>query len=139
MNSITKLITAIICLTVLIATANAAPAPNVVLIMTDDQGYGDVGCFGAKAFKTPNLDRLAAEGTRFTSFYVAQPVCAASRAALMTGCYANRVSLFGALNHESNVGIADSELLLPEICKAAGYATAIFGKWHLGHREKFLP
>src|SRR5580765_3968746 len=121
------------------ANAEATSQPNIVIILTDDQGYGDVGCFGAKAFKTPNLDRLAAEGTRFTSFYVAQPVCTASRAALMTGCYANRVTLFGALNHESNVGIAESELLLPEMCKAAGYATAIFGKWHLGHRDKFLP
>jgi arylsulfatase A-like enzyme len=113
--------------------------PNIVLLFTDDQGYGDVGCFGAKSFRTPNLDRMAAEGTRFTSFYVAQPVCTASRAALMTGSYSNRVSLFGALNHESNVGIAESELLLPEMLKAEGYATAIFGKWHLGHRDKFLP
>src|SRR5262245_20547165 len=113
--------------------------PNIVLLFTDDQGYGDVGCFGAKDFQTPNLDRLAGEGTRFTSFYVAQPVCTASRAALMTGSYSNRVSLFGALNHESNVGIAESELLLPEMLKGAGYATAIYGKWHLGHRDKFLP
>src|SRR5438046_7930930 len=119
--------------------ADAPTRPNIVLLFTDDQGYGDVGCFGATEFKTPNLDRMAAEGTRFTSFYVAQPVCTASRAALMTGCYSNRVSLFGALNHESNVGIAESELLLPEMCKAAGYATAIFGKWHLGHRDQFLP
>jgi len=134
------LIAAIAWLGVLDTTSiQAAPAPNIVLIMTDDQGYADLGCFGAKGFQTPNLDRLAAEGTRFTSFYVAQPVCTASRAALMTGCYANRVSLFGALNHESNVGIAEAELLLPEICKAAGFATAIFGKWHLGHRDKFLP
>jgi arylsulfatase A-like enzyme len=113
--------------------------PNVVLLFTDDQGYGDVGCFGAKTFKTPNLDRMATEGTRFTSFYVAQAVCTASRAALMTGSYSNRVSLFGALNHESKVGIAESELLLPELFKSQGYATAIFGKWHLGHRDKFLP
>ena len=113
--------------------------PNIVLIFADDLGYGDVGCFGAKDIKTPNIDRLAAEGTRFTSCYVAQAVCTASRAGLMTGCYPNRVSLFGALNHQSNVGIADSELLLPEICKQAGYATAIFGKWHLGHRPPFLP
>lgn len=113
--------------------------PNIVLIVTDDQGYGDVGCFGAKHLRTPHLDRLAAEGTRFTSFCVAQPVCTASRAALLTGCYANRISLFGALNHVSNVGIASSEKLLPEICKEQGYATAIFGKWHLGHRPVFSP
>src|SRR5262245_10534430 len=119
--------------------AVSADRPNISLIVADDLGYCDVGCFGARGCRTPNLDRMAAEGTRFTSFYVAQPVCTASRAALMSGCYSNRVSLFGALNHESNVGIAGSELLLPEICKAAGYATAIFGKWHLGHREKFLP
>src|SRR3954469_13174859 len=76
--------------------AQSPQRPNIVLLFTDDQGYGDVGCFGAKNFKTPNLDRLASEGTRFTSFYVAQPVCTASRAALMTGSYSNRVSLFGA-------------------------------------------
>src|SRR6478609_8397821 len=127
----------------LVASASLAAdlptRPNIVLLFTDDQGYGDVGCFGATKFKTPNLDALAAAGIRFTSFYVAQPVCTASRAALMTGSYSNRVSLFGALNHESNVGIAESELLLPEMLKAAGYATAIYGKWHLGHRDKFLP
>jgi len=116
-----------------------ASRPNIVILFADDLGYGDLGCFGAKSHKTHKLDQLASEGTRFTSFYVSQAVCTASRAALMTGCYANRVSLFGALNHESNVGIAESELLLPEILKAQGYATAIFGKWHLGHREPFLP
>jgi arylsulfatase A len=132
-------ITIALCFAVPAVAAETPARPNVVLLFTDDQGYGDVGCFGAKSFKTPNLDRLAAEGTRFTSFYVAQPVCTASRAGLMTGCYSNRVSLFGALNHESNVGIAESELLLPELFKSQGYATAIFGKWHLGHRAKFLP
>ena len=113
--------------------------PNIVILFADDLGYGDVGCFGATDIRTPNIDRMAREGTKLTSFYVAQPVCTASRASLMTGCYANRVGLFGALNHQSNVGIAEGELLLPEICKQKGYATAIFGKWHLGHREPFLP
>ncbi len=71
--------------------------PNIVIIFTDDQGYGDVGCFGAKGFETPNLDRLAREGRRFTNFHVAQPVCSASRAALLTGCYPNRIGIHGAL------------------------------------------
>jgi arylsulfatase len=117
----------------------AAREPNIVIILADDLGYSDLGCFGAEDIDTPHIDRVAKEGTRLTGFYVSQPVCTASRASLMSGCYANRVSLFGALNHQSNVGIAASELLLPEICKQKGYATAIFGKWHLGHREPFLP
>jgi arylsulfatase len=121
------------------AGPSQARDPNIVVLFADDLGYGDVGCFGATDIRTPHIDRMASEGTRLTSFYVAQPVCTASRASLMSGCYANRVSLFGALNHQSNVGIAASELLLPEICKSKGYATAIFGKWHLGHREPFLP
>src|SRR6185503_18275354 len=113
--------------------------PNIVLILTDDQGYADIGCFGGKGIRTPNLDRMAAEGMRFTDFYVGQAVCTASRAALMTGCYPNRVGLQGALNHQSPIGIHESELLLPQLCKSRGYATAAFGKWHLGCQEKFLP
>ncbi len=113
--------------------------PNIVLIFADDLGYSDVGCFGAKDIRTPSIDRLAAEGTRFTNFYVSQPVCTASRASLMTGCYANRVGLSGALNHTSKVGIHVDEVLLPELLRQRGYATAIFGKWHLGHRSEFSP
>jgi len=113
--------------------------PNLVIILTDDQGYTDVGCFGAKDLRTPNLDRMAAEGVRLTDFYVSQAVCTASRAALMTGCYPNRVGLQGALNHESRVGISEGEVLLPQICRSRGYATGIFGKWHLGCFPPFLP
>src|SRR5262245_49233180 len=123
----------------------AAPAfaaerpPNIVLILADDLGYGDLACYGNKKIKTPNIDKLAADGTRFTSFYVSQPVCTASRASLLTGCYANRVSMAGALNHQSKVGIHKDEQMLQELLKAKGYATACYGKWHLGDRSPFLP
>ena len=117
----------------------AADSPNIVFILLDDQGYADLSCQGGKGFETPNFDRMAAEGTRFTNFHVGQGVCTASRAALMTGCYPNRVGLGGALNHTSPVGINPDEILLPEICKSKGYATAAYGKWHLGHRPMFSP
>ena len=113
--------------------------PNVVVIFTDDQGYSDVGCFGAKGFETPNLDRMASEGMRFTSFYVSQPVCGASRASLLTGCYANRIGLLGAPSSRARHGIAEGETTIAELLKQRGYATAIYGKWHLGHRPRFLP
>lgn len=115
------------------------PRPNVVLIVADDMGYADMGCQGAQGFKTPHLDRMAAEGTRFTNFYVAQAVCTASRAALLTGCYPNRVGLEGALNHTSRNGIHADEWLLPEMFRDRGYATAGMGKWHLGTRLAFHP
>src|SRR5262245_9089418 len=79
--------------------------PNFVVVLADDLGYGDLGCYGAKGYSTPNLDRLAAEGMRFTSFYVAQGVCSASRTALLTGCYPNRIGILGALGPASKVGI----------------------------------
>lgn len=117
----------------------AAPTPNVVLIFVDDLGYADVGCYGARDIRTPHIDRLANEGTRFTSFYVAQAVCTASRAALLAGVYPNRIGLGGALNHTSTTGIHPREKLLSDLFKEKGYATAIFGKWHLGHHRPFLP
>ncbi|MEO6808435.1 MAG: sulfatase, partial [Isosphaeraceae bacterium] len=113
--------------------------PNIVLVFADDLGYADVGCFGAKGYTTPNIDRLAAEGIRFTNFYVAQAVCSASRAALLTGCYSNRVGILGALGPASKIGIADGETTMAEMLKMRGYATAIFGKWHLGRDPRFLP
>ena len=113
--------------------------PNVVLIFCDDLGYSDVGPFGAQGIRTPNLDRLARAGRRFTNFYVAQPVCTSSRAALLTGCYPNRVGLVGALGPNVRIGIDAGETTLAEILRGRGYATAIFGKWHLGHHPQFLP
>jgi arylsulfatase A-like enzyme len=113
--------------------------PNIVLIFIDDLGYADVGCFGAKGYDTPNLDRMAEDGMRFTSFYVAQAVCSASRAALLTGCYPNRVGIFGAYDHRAEVGINSDEETIAEGLKKKGYATGIFGKWHLGHHREFLP
>jgi arylsulfatase A len=113
--------------------------PNVVIVLTDDQGYADVGCFGARGFAPPNLDRMAREGTRFTDFYVGQAVCSASRAALLTGCYPNRIGITGALGPASKIGISDREKTIADILKTRGYATAIFGKWHLGHHRRFLP
>ena len=113
--------------------------PNFVVIFTDDQGYADVGCFGAKGFETPNLDRMAAEGVRFTSFYVSQAVCSASRSSLLTGCYPNRVGIFGALSPQSEVGLNPEEETIAEVLKKKGYAAGIFGKWHLGHHREFLP
>jgi arylsulfatase A-like enzyme len=122
-----------------ISTIQAADRPNVIFIVADDMGYSDMGTQGAQGFKTPHLDQLASEGTRFTRFYVAQAVCTASRAALMTGCYPNRIGMQGAYNHTSRDGIADEEWLLPEMFKDLGYATAGTGKWHLGTRMKFHP
>jgi arylsulfatase len=113
--------------------------PNIVVIFMDDLGYGDLGCYGAVDFRTPNIDRLAAEGMRFTNFLAAQPVCSASRAALLSGCYPNRIGISGALYPGAPYGIAKEETLLPEMLKAKGYATGIFGKWHLGDTAGYLP
>ena len=135
----------LICLTVgltgrdLAAKSGMAELPNFVIIFTDDQGYGDVGCYGAKGFKTPHLDQLAREGVRFTDFYVAQAVCGASRAALLTGCYPNRIGIFGAPSHATKYGIHQGEMTFAELVKQKGYRTAMYGKWHLGYQKKFLP
>ena len=119
--------------------ARTQPLPNIVLIYADDLGYGDLGSYGAQGYQTPNLDRMAAEGIRLTNFYVATAVCSASRAALLTGAYPNRVGIRGALDHTARTGLNPDEKTIAEVLKERGYATAIFGKWHLGHHPQFLP
>ncbi|HEX8915479.1 MAG TPA: sulfatase-like hydrolase/transferase, partial [Humisphaera sp.] len=132
-------------LALLLATpALASPAlaadrpPNVVLIFCDDMGYADVGCYGGRT-KTPNIDRLAAEGARFTDFYVSTAVCSASRSAILTGCFHRRVGIEGALAPRSKIGINPAERTLAEVFKSKGYATAMYGKWHLGDAPEFRP
>jgi arylsulfatase A-like enzyme len=130
-----------------LAVAAPGPAaqrpPNFIIVYADDLGYADVGPFstltGTARPLTPNLDRMATEGITLTSFYVAQAVCSASRAALLTGAYPNRIGITGALNHRSQTALAASEMTIAEVLKPRGYATAIFGKWHLGHQKPFLP
>lgn len=117
----------------------ASRPPNVILFFADDMGYADLGVFGARGYRTPNLDRLAVEGRRFTNFHVSQPVCSASRASLLTGCYANRIGIHGALGPSSRTGIHADETTLAEVFKSRGYATGMVGKWHLGHHPRFLP
>jgi arylsulfatase len=123
----------------LITTALHAAPPNLVVFFIDDMGYADIGPFGAKGYSTPNLDKMAEHGTRFTNFHVAQPVCSASRAALLTGCYPNRIGIHGALSPKASHGIADGEMTMAEVVKQKGYATCAVGKWHLGHLPQFLP
>jgi arylsulfatase len=113
--------------------------PNIVLIFVDDQGYSDLGIYGARGFETPNIDRLAEEGMRFTSFYVSEAVCSASRASLLTGCYAQRIGIRGALNPISLTGLNPNETTIATALKKHGYATTIIGKWHLGSHPKFSP
>jgi len=113
--------------------------PNFVLIYCDDLGYADIGPFGAQGYATPHLDRMAQEGMKLTRFVSAAAVCSASRAALLTGCYPQRVGILGALGPGAKVGIHEDEILISELLKARGYATAIFGKWHLGDHPRFLP
>ena len=113
--------------------------PNVVIIYCDDLGYGDVGCFGAGDILTPNIDRMAADGIKFTEFYSASPVCSPSRAALLTGRMPQRMGINGVFFPESYTGMPLDEITIANLLKEEGYATGIVGKWHLGHMEKFLP
>ncbi|WP_282136130.1 sulfatase family protein [Seonamhaeicola maritimus] len=150
MNSFKNLkqISSLLIITVLLLCCNSAKEnkeqitnkkPNVVIVFIDDMGYGDVGCYGATGFETPNLDQMASKGTRFTNFYAAQPVCSASRAGLLTGCYPNRIGFSGALFPHHKIGLNQDEWTIAEMFKAQDYATACFGKWHLGWQKEFLP
>ncbi|MFT4566216.1 MAG: arylsulfatase A-like enzyme [Saprospiraceae bacterium] len=113
--------------------------PNIVIIFTDDQGYNDVGCYGSPNIKTPHLDQMAKDGVRFTNFYVSQPVCSASRASLLTGCYANRIGVHGAFMPYVGKGLNTNEVTIAEMLKPLGYTSGIYGKWHLGSETQFLP
>lgn len=113
--------------------------PNLIIIFTDDQGYEDLGCFGAPKIKTPHIDRMAKEGMRFTDFYVANSVCSPSRAALLTGCYPDRVGISNVLFPRHKEGLNPAETTIADVLKAKGYATMCVGKWHIGHKPDFLP
>ena len=114
-------------------------SPNIIIIFTDDQGYGDLGCYGATKFETPHIDSMAKEGLLFTDFYVSQAVCSASRASLMTGSYAERVGVQGALSPWEVGGLDPKIQTIAKLLKTHRYTNAIFGKWHLGHRKEYLP
>jgi len=121
------------------ARESASDAPNFVVIFTDDQGYQDVGCFGSPSLKTPNLDRMAGEGMKFTDFHSAASVCSPSRAALLTGCYPPRVGITKVLFPKDNIGLNPQEVTIADLLRERGYVTACVGKWHLGHLREFLP
>ena len=122
-----------------VSADNESRLPNFVIVFIDDMGYADVGCFGAQGYETPNIDRLAAEGVRFTDFYAAASSCTPSRAALLTGCYPQRVGLPNVLGPRAKIGISDQEVTIAQMLKPLGYATACYGKWHLGDEPRFLP
>jgi len=114
--------------------------PNIIVIFTDDQGYSDVGVYGAKGFETPHIDTLAKDGIQFTNFYVPATVCTPSRAALLTGQYPKRLGLHkGVISPYSKHGLEPEAFTLAEMLKEQGYSTSIIGKWHLGHEPKYLP
>ena len=124
---------------ILLSSCISETPPNVIFILTDDQGYGDLGIYGASDIETPYLDEMALNGAYFTSYYSTQPVCSASRASILTGVYSDRIGIHNAYSPGSKVGLNPDETTIAELLKARGYATAAFGKWHLGDAPKFLP
>lgn len=138
-ESFIKIFGFVICFSLSVQTKATEKPVNFVIIYFDDVGYGDVSLTGAIGYQTPNLDRMAAAGAFFTHYYAPQAVCSASRAGLLTGCYPNRVGFRGALDHTAKTGINADEETIGEVLKKKGYATAAFGKWHLGHHKQFLP
>ena len=121
-----------------LAAQSAGPLPNIITIFLDDLGYGEFSCYGHPTIMTPNIDRMAAEGMRFTQF-LASPLCGPSRAQLLTGRLAMRSGLTTNLFPWSEGGIPDSEITVAQMLKKAGYATMCVGKWHLGHLPQYLP
>ncbi len=143
MNQFTQGLLFAICLLITLASEfSAAMAsdrkPNVIIILADDLGYGDLSCYGAEDIATPNIDRMAIEGAKFGSFYVSA-VCSPTRAALMTGSHSTRVGIGGVMFPRNNHGLNPDEITLPELLTDQGYATAIIGKWHLGNEDMFQP
>jgi len=133
---------ALSCFTSAAAAKELAEKPNIILIMADDMGYGDIGCYGSRSIKTPVLDKMAADGIKFTDYHSNGAVCTPTRASLLTGNYQQRVGLEGVINAQMDkriYGIADSEVTMAEIFQKSGYQTGIFGKWHLGYQPEFNP
>ena len=134
-----RILTAVAILLTVTGIAPAADRPNIVLIFVDDMGYGDLGCFGHPTIATPNLDRMAAEGMKFTQFHVASSVCTPSRAGLLTGRLPVRSGLTHVFIPQSEGGIPDGEITIAELLKDVGYTSACIGKWHLGRPDGYLP
>lgn len=136
--SLALLVAAAVCVSDQLRASEPEP-PNVVIILADDLGYGDLSCYGSKTIPTPNIDAIAERGIKATSYYAGSPWCSSSRAAILTGCYPDRISVPGGLWGHMPVGLHPDEITLGNLFKSADYSTAYFGKWHLGDRPKFLP
>ena len=139
MKRILKGVTGMVAIAASTCSLNAADKPNVIIVFNDDMGYADLGCFGAPKIKTPRVDQMAQEGMKFTDFYVASPVCSASRASLLTGCYHRRVGVGGVFWPNRDHGLDPKHVTIAEVLKTVGYKTKAVGKWHLGDEKRFLP